>query len=77
MGFHAKLSEVHGGRRRESTDELGGGRLEHLAVVDVDAAALLREGRDTMRLTRRANKALWTTISSTRHITLSLVSKLG
>jgi len=40
VGFHAKPSEVHGGRRRESTEELGGGQLEHPAVVDVDAAAL-------------------------------------
>ena len=36
----------HGNRRWESADELSyiGGRLDHPAAVDVDAAALFREG---------------------------------
>ena len=39
--------EGHGNRHWESADELGyiGGRLDHPATVDVDAAALFREGR--------------------------------
>ena len=45
MGLHAESSEGRGGKCRGSTDELGyyGGRLEQ--TTDVDAAALLREGR--------------------------------
>ena len=37
----------HGNRHWESADELSyiGGRLDHPAAVDVDAAALFREGR--------------------------------
>ena len=44
-GLHAESSKGHGGKCRGSANELGycGGRLEQSA--DVDAAALLREGR--------------------------------
>ena len=61
MGLHAELSEGRGGKCQGSAEELGhcGGRLEQLA--DVDAVALLREGRgcvghDVAKVTCHINK---------------------
>ena len=61
MGLHAELSEGRGGKCQGSAEELGhcGGWLEQ--STDVDATALLREGRgcvghSTAEVTRHINK---------------------
>ena len=60
--WDSKLSRKgHGNRRWESADEFSyiGGRLDHPAAVDVDAAALFREGRGhgAAEVTHCADKA--------------------